>query len=107
MAGDEGGVVLRALEAVQLGSPEGGLGQAGSRYMQPLLHLDPGGRTQVQFVKVGTELWPGSKGEDKRLKITGLPWLRSEYPPRHSPTQKDPISTQVMPYSSPPLKDPL
>lgn len=42
VAGDEGGVVLGALEAVQLGSPEGGLGWAGSRHMQPLLHLDPG-----------------------------------------------------------------
>ena len=43
MAGDECGVVLGALEAVQLGSPVGGLGQAGSHHVQPLLYLDPGG----------------------------------------------------------------
>lgn len=42
VAGDEGGVVLGTLEAVQLGSPQCGLGWAGGCHMQPLLHLDPG-----------------------------------------------------------------
>lgn len=45
MARDDGCVVLGALEAVQLGRPEAGLGWAGSRHVQPLLHLDPGERT--------------------------------------------------------------
>lgn len=63
VAGDEGGVVLGAFEAVKLGRPESGLGWAGSCHMQSLLHLDPGGRTQVRFVKVGAKPWAGSKGK--------------------------------------------
>lgn len=58
VAGDEGGVVLGALEAVQLASPESGLGWAGGRHMQPLLHLDAGG-TQAQLVR-----WVLSCGRD-------------------------------------------
>lgn len=48
-------MVLGALKAVQLGSPEAGLGWAGSRHMQPLLHLDPGKGTEAQCVKLGAE----------------------------------------------------
>lgn len=55
VAGNEGCMVLGALKAVQLGSPEAGLGWAGSRHMQPLLHLDPGKGTEAQCVKLGAE----------------------------------------------------
>lgn len=110
VAGDEGGVMLGTLEAVELSSPEGGLGWAGSCHMQPLLHLDPGGRTQVQVVKVGAKLWTGSEGkqgaEDTSFP-SGLPWFRPECPPQHPLAQKHPVSMQVTPYSSPPLQDHL
>lgn len=43
VAGDEGDVVLGALEAVTLGSPEGGKGWAVSPHMQHLL-LDSRGQ---------------------------------------------------------------
>lgn len=80
------------LEAVQLGSPEGGLGWAGSCHLQPLLHLDPRERTQAQVVEVGAERWTGPNKENKGLKMPASclsSCLRSEYPPCHS-TPKDP-----------------
>lgn len=90
MAGDEGGVVLGALEAVQPGSPEGRLGRAGSRHMQPLLHLDPGGRAQVQSVKVGDQLVDrirgGTQGAKDASLWSGLPRLKSACPPPHPQT---------------------
>lgn len=64
VAGDEGGVVLGALEAVQLGSPEGGLGWAGGRHMQPLLHLDAEEDTGA-VRPVGAKLWTGSGGKTR------------------------------------------
>lgn len=88
VASDEGGMVLGALEAVHLGSPEGGLGQAGSCHMQPLLHLDPGG--------ADTDPVCQGRGWGSRLLKCGLGWERkarglwSESPPHHLPTQKDP-----------------
>lgn len=84
--------MLGALEAVQLGSPEGGLGWAGSCHMQPLFHLDPGGRTQAQLVEAGAEWWTGPDRKNKGLKMPACclsSHLRSEHPPRRL-TPKDP-----------------
>lgn len=71
VAGDESRVVLGGLEAVQPGSPQAGLGGAGSRHVQPLLHLDPGERTQAQCVEAGARLWT-ERGATQGAPGTGL-----------------------------------
>lgn len=99
VAGDERGMVLGALEAVQLGGPEGWLGWAGSCHIQPLLYLDSGEGDTGPVCQGAAEAWTGSEREDKGLQC--------ESPPHHPLTQKDLISLQVLPHSSPPFKDHL
>lgn len=72
MAGDERGVVLGALEAVQLGGPEGWLGWAGSCHIQPLLYLDPGEGDTGPVCQGAAEAWTGSEREDKGLSVNLL-----------------------------------